>query len=846
MSSGPSSSVSNEDVSFNVTNMYPKVPMTVEQDYVDSLFSGEEPEESPRILYQPTREVVEEGNMRLNADLPRSNPESPNPEADHEFSGYSRHSPVNGKGVGNGRNAKTSSNGAGSESEVNHERSETRNSTNGDRDGPDTDQMYPQMNMPMGADGYPMPFPSQYTLYPGLNQQYPGVMPMPYGGPQGHYMPPSYPFHSYPPQMMMMPPGYFDQRGIPQEHERAQPESNSENVSGFPGRRSDALPIGNKRSSWGRKGNTSSGSENHLSTSTEDLLSMAGGTAHLLRDAYRITDSPPTNRKNVKVFNSFDENEGLLQDFGQLRIGGSPTHGHMLQHPMQQHPQLYSSPVSRGGRRHSRGSGGGGVPGRGYSSSADPMSGRGKRNVCKFFASGYCSKGAACNFLHLELPYSSQAKRIPKKQNRIPHHPSKYNNVALEDCVGQIALMCLDQHGCRYLQKELESDDREKIDLIFSEVIPHIGELMSDPFGNYLCQKLIEKAVQDQRTLIVKGCANNLVSISKNMHGTRAVQRLIESLSTSEEFQHIRESLRGSVVGLIEDLNGNHVVQKCLHKMEPVDNQFIYDAVSRHCVQVATHRHGCCVFQRCIDHGTLEQKKQLVEQIKLMGLPLVQDPYGNYVVQYALDLDLFPDLPGSLIETLQYEIYYLARQKFSSNVVEKCLKVGDSRCAIRIMRDLLFEQPDPDSPPHPLPGKVSAQSQLFALLQDQYGNYVVQTCLSEGSRKAPREYLEMATLLRPVVHQLSRNVPYMKRIQNLLNLPTAQVPSAEVNVPSRISPRTPSPRDSPRNPSAATTTASFSAQNSETTILDIVSEHFPSSSSDISPPRSNVDSSTNW
>lgn len=34
----------------------------------------------------------------------------------------------------------------------------------------------------------------------------------------------------------------------------------------------------------------------------------------------------------------------------------------------------------------------------------------------------------------------------------------------------------------------------------------------------------------------------------------------------------------------------------------------LYDAVAEHCVQVATHRHGCCVMQRCIDHGTQAQE----------------------------------------------------------------------------------------------------------------------------------------------------------------------------------------------------------------------------------------------
>jgi len=35
-----------------------------------------------------------------------------------------------------------------------------------------------------------------------------------------------------------------------------------------------------------------------------------------------------------------------------------------------------------------------------------------------------------------------------------------------------------------------------------------------------------------------------LVSISKNMHGTRAVQRLIETLETPEEFKLVRDALK--------------------------------------------------------------------------------------------------------------------------------------------------------------------------------------------------------------------------------------------------------------------------------------------------------------
>ena len=85
-------------------------------------------------------------------------------------------------------------------------------------------------------------------------------------------------------------------------------------------------------------------------------------------------------------------------------------------------------------------------------------------------------------------------------------------------------------------------------------------------------------------------------------------------------------ALESNVVDLIQDLNGNHVIQRCLNRLVPADNQFVvrlevglwelliiiicfqYNAVADHCMDVATHRHGCCVMQRCIDHASDAQK----------------------------------------------------------------------------------------------------------------------------------------------------------------------------------------------------------------------------------------------
>lgn len=92
----------------------------------------------------------------------------------------------------------------------------------------------------------------------------------------------------------------------------------------------------------------------------------------------------------------------------------------------------------------------------------------------------------------------------------------------------------------------------------------------------------------------------------------------------SMQVRLVIDSLRGGVVALIRDLNGNHVIQRCLQRLGPEDSQFVYDAACGHTKDIATHRHGCCVLQRCIDFATPAQRQRLVKEIAANALVLSQ------------------------------------------------------------------------------------------------------------------------------------------------------------------------------------------------------------------------------
>ena len=85
-------------------------------------------------------------------------------------------------------------------------------------------------------------------------------------------------------------------------------------------------------------------------------------------------------------------------------------------------------------------------------------------------------------------------------------------------------------------------------------------------------------------------------------------------------------------------------------------------------------------------------------------------------MQYILDLGLTWAVTEVIVR-LDGNFVHLAMQKFSSNVVEKCLKLGGEESKGNIIREL------------------TSSSRLSQLLQDPFANYVVQSALTVAKVK---------------------------------------------------------------------------------------------------------------
>lgn len=358
---------------------------------------------------------------------------------------------------------------------------------------------------------------------------------------------------------------------------------------------------------------------------------------------------------------------------------------------------------------------------------------------------------------------------VHRKNLRRKEDSAKYSDAKLQDFTGSILTLCKDQHGCRFLQRELINETNAT--LIFNEIYFKAVELMIDPFGNYLIQKLFTMINLEQRLVLINQCSNELFRIALDPHGTRSLQKLIDVIETNEEIEIITRNLYSNIVVLSRDLNGNHVVQKILTKFNTISsdsnssdsnrdgaqhqnqNQFIFDIIQANLLYIACHRHGCCVLQRCLDYGNKQQCQQLSQEIAKHTIKLSLDPYGNYVVQYVLNkYSVGGDAQNTdnqvidiIIQEIKSNFIQLSLHKFGSNVIEKCLKIS------LISKDLIDNL------------IVLDHGQAFnQLLNDPFGNYVLQTSLDVANLE---QFEQLSKILLPLLPNI-KSTPHGRRILN--------------------------------------------------------------------------------
>ncbi|KAK5962316.1 Mpt5p PWA37_000358 [Arxiozyma heterogenica] len=353
--------------------------------------------------------------------------------------------------------------------------------------------------------------------------------------------------------------------------------------------------------------------------------------------------------------------------------------------------------------------------------------------------------------------------------------------------------LATDQFGCRFLQKKLESNSDVESDLVrdlmFEQIKGSFLNLILDPFGNYLIQKLCEFLTTAQKTFLIESIYPYVFKISINQYGTRSLQKIIDTVDNEQQIDLI---IRGfsqeftsieQVVTLINDLNGNHVIQKCIFKFPSTKFGFIIDTIIEkdNIITISTHKHGCCVLQKLLNVCTLQQICTISWKIIQYLSGLINDQFGNYIIQFLLaikELDYY--LLNEMFNKLHNELIQLSCLKFSSNVIEKFIKklfhiikssikggflpnVNDN--VINETMNILLTIID------------SFTLNLNILIRDNYGNYALQTLLDVKNYDIMLNYPDNLLIMENNKKYLSFSNDFTNKISNLILLTKDLLPS---------------------------------------------------------------------
>jgi hypothetical protein len=138
--------------------------------------------------------------------------------------------------------------------------------------------------------------------------------------------------------------------------------------------------------------------------------------------------------------------------------------------------------------------------------------------------------------------------------------------------------------------------------------------------------------------------------------------------------------------------------------------------------------------------NSTDEQKPLLDELHRYVHNLVQDQYGNYVIQHVLERGS-PQDKAAIINKIRGQVLTLSKHKFASNVVEKCVQYGGYEERRQLIDEVCTMKPQEGILP------------LHVMMKDQFANYVVQKMLDTADHN---QRDRLITLLKPQMNQLKK------------------------------------------------------------------------------------------
>ena len=302
----------------------------------------------------------------------------------------------------------------------------------------------------------------------------------------------------------------------------------------------------------------------------------------------------------------------------------------------------------------------------------------------------------------------------------------------------------INQKGSRDVQMALKKIKENEVEILINKLKDYISDITIDKYGNYFIQKLFQICVPSQRIKVLQNINNRFVEISNNSCGTHPIQTLMEIINMPEEKKLVLSYILGNECALSLDSKGTHVLQKFISNTVDEEREQLNKNIINLIEKLIIDPYGVCVLIKLVKHTQDKTISQKIANYITQNGPLyfIQHPYANYAVQILINsTDL--SYCGNIIETIVNNYLSLSMQKFSSNVVENCIKYGDENTVKKIYKSII------------------EQEKLESLLNNNYGNFVLEKLIARLTKEEKIKFIKK-------IEKLGKTKTLSNSLRNLL------------------------------------------------------------------------------
>lgn len=276
-----------------------------------------------------------------------------------------------------------------------------------------------------------------------------------------------------------------------------------------------------------------------------------------------------------------------------------------------------------------------------------------------------------------------------------------------------------DQQSSILMQQKIKSVDRVEKVRMCDAIVNSCEELMTNRFGNFLVQRVLEHGTSDQVLQVASTIRGRVVPLSMDAFGCHVIQKAFDTVPEDFKIVMVHELLL-AIPDTVKHRYACHVWQKLFElrwSTEPPEiMSFVNSALSGQWWDVAMGETGSLVVQNIFENCGDQDKRPCVEEVLEKIDIIAKGQYGNWCIQHICENGAPHDRSRAIDHILSHAGEY-SMDQFASKVIEKCLKTcGEDFLDTYLARVCTAEGGRPRVP-------------LVDIACNQYGNYLVQWVL---------------------------------------------------------------------------------------------------------------------